>query len=221
MRGQSGRTGQEVELPLHSGHAPRIVGIGGTTRPGSTSETALRHALAVAERMGATTEMISGPLLDLPNYDPGDEHRSLSARRLVQSLRRADGIILSTPSYHGAISGMIKNALDYVEDMRDDPRPYFDGRGVGMIVCAHGIQALGTTLASTRAIVHALRGWPTPFAAAINSLDRPFVDGVPANQDTAVQIETVAEQVVRFAFMQAAAMAARTPQEKRLVAIGS
>lgn len=185
-----------------AGDRPHIVGIGGTTRIGSSSETALRYALAAAERLGASTEMIVGPLLDLPMYDPSDEHRSPSARRLVQSLRRADGVIISTPSYHGALSGVIKNALDYVEDMRVDARPYFDGRAVGVIVTAFGAQALGTTLVGVRSIVHALRGWPTPFGAALNSQNKPFENGLPANRDVELQLETVAAQVVRFAAIQ-------------------
>ncbi|MCV0395565.1 MAG: NAD(P)H-dependent oxidoreductase [Rhizobiaceae bacterium] len=182
---------------------PHIVGIGGTTRIGSSSEAALRCALASAEMLGATTELFCGPLLDLPMYDPSNEHRSLSARRLVQSLRRADGVIIATPSYHGALSGVIKNALDYTEDMRDDPRPYLEGRGVGVIVTAFGSQALGTTLVGVRSIVHALRGWPTPFAAALNSQDRPFMDGRPSNADIAAQFDLVASQVVQFAAINA------------------
>jgi len=209
---QAGRPGAARGAPIH------VVGIGGTTRIGSSSEVALRLSLAAAAERGATTELISGPLLDLPLYDPSNEHRSLSARRLVQSLRRADGIIISTPSYHGALSGMIKNALDYVEDMRADPLPYFEGRAVGTIVCAYGAQALGTTLVSVRSIVHALRGWPTPYAAAFNSADKPFVDSVPASPEIAAQLDVVAEQVVRFAAMQRQALAATAP-ERKLVAV--
>lgn len=220
MLGQPGEKNRETGLAPFGDDVPCIVGIGGTARPGSTSEAALRHALAEARRLGAATELICGPLLDLPSYDPGDEHRSLSARRLVHSLRRADGIIISTPSYHGAISGMIKNALDYVEDMSRDPLPYLEGRAVGTIVCAHGMQALGTTLVSVRSIVHALRGWPTPFAAALNSADRPFVDGRPADHGVAAQVRTVAEQVVRFARMHSAALASATP-DRRSIMVGS
>jgi FMN reductase len=187
------------------GFRPHIVGIGGTTRIGSSSETALRYTLGLIAEMGATTELIVGPLLDLPMYDPSDDHRSPSARRLVQSLRRADGIVIATPAYHGGMSGVIKNALDYVEDMRADHRPYFDGRAVGIVVSAYGAQALGTTLVGVRSIVHALRGWPTPFAAALNAQNRPFENGLPANADVAGQLETVARQVHGFALAHHAA----------------
>lgn len=198
---------------------PHIVGVGGTTRLGSSSETALRYTLKAAEALGATVEMIAGPLLDLPMYDPSDDHRSPSALRLVQSLRRADGVIISTPSYHGALSGVIKNALDYIEDMRDDARPYLDGRGVGIIVTAFGAQALGTTLVGVRSIVHALRGWPTPFAAALNSAGKPFENGLPASAEVATQLELVADQVMTLARMQAA-LTGEAGDEMRRAAFG-
>lgn len=211
-------SGSRRSSDTHGGAAPHIVGIGGTTRAGSSSEAALRCALDAARDLGATTEMISGPLLDLPMYDPASEHRSLSARRLVQSLRRADGIIIATPGYHGALSGVIKNALDYVEDMRADPQPYFEGRGVGIIVSAYGAQALGTTLVGVRSIVHALRGWPTPFAAALNGQSRPFVDGRPSSAEVAGQLALLARQVVQFARMQDQFAAMETPASPIAVA---
>ena len=185
-----------------SAKRPHIVGLGGTTRIGSSSEAALRYTMGQIAEMGASTELIAGPLIDLPMYDPADAHRSPSARRLVQSLRRADGVVIATPSYHGALSGVIKNALDYAEDLREDTRPYFDGRAVGILITAHGAQALGTTLVGVRAIVHALRGWPTPFAAALNSQSRPFENGLPANEEVAGQLRTVAQQVYEFACAQ-------------------
>jgi FMN reductase len=185
-----------------SAKRPHIVGLGGTTRIGSSSEAALRYCMGQLAEMGASTELIAGPLIDLPMYDPADPHRSPSARRLVQSLRRADGVVIATPSYHGALSGVIKNALDYVEDLREDARPYFDGRAVGILITAHGAQALGTTLVGVRAIVHALRGWPTPFAATLNGQSRPFENGLPANEEVAGQLRTVAQQVYEFACAQ-------------------
>ena len=49
------------------------------------------------------------------------------------------------------------------------PRPYLADMPVGLIATAYGWQATGLTIAALRSIVHALRGWPTPFAAAINT----------------------------------------------------
>lgn len=190
-----------VPLPLESQVRPYILGIGGTSRVGSTSEKALRLTLDAAERLGADVELFSGPLLDLPMYDPTDTRRTLAAQRLVERMRRADGIVVASPSYHGALSGMIKNALDYTEDMARDAQPYFDGRPVGLIVTAYGPQALGVTLSGLRGIVHALRGWPTPLGVTLNSTLYPLVDGEAAPKEVQAQFESLAQQVVTMALM--------------------
>jgi len=185
------------------GHSdqPLVVGIGGTQRPGSSSELALRYCLSKAAELGARTDLIVGAALELPLFDPTNSHRSPAALRLIQALRRADGVIISTPSYHGGMSGLIKNAIDYTEDMRGDERSYFDLRSVGCIVCASGDQALGTALVGLRSVVHALRGWPTPYAATIKSNEQPFVDGLPSRPEISKSLEIVAEQTVQFARM--------------------
>lgn len=64
-------------------------------------------------------------------------------------------------AHHGSVSGLIKNALDYIEDTTKEERVYLEGRTVGCIACAYGWQATGSTLNALRTIVHALRGWPT------------------------------------------------------------
>ena len=102
-------------------------------------------------------------------YAPESSVRSEGAQRLIAALRRAHGVILSTPCYHGSVSGLVKNALDYTEDMCQDAEPYLDGRAVGLIVCGHGWQSTGVVLSAFRSIVHALRGWPTPMGVAINT----------------------------------------------------
>ena len=85
--------------------------------------------------------MLAGQALQLPMDAPEKAERSERASELVFVLRQSHGIILVSTGYHGSISGLIKNALDYVEDMRGDEAVYFDGRAVGCVACAHGWQA--------------------------------------------------------------------------------
>jgi FMN reductase len=179
---------------------PTVLGIGGTLRLGSSSELALRAALAGAERAGARTRIVAGAALDLPSYAPERGHRTEAAAELVELIRTADGIILSSPGYHGGPSGMIKNALDYVEDLREVDPPYLDGRAVGCIATAYGWQATVTTLVALRSVVHSLRGWPTPLGVAVRSSDAVFSEhGEVLDAALAVQLETMAHQVVEFA----------------------
>ena len=184
------------------GYQPLIVGIGGTTRDGSSSEKALRIALDAAEELGAETKIFSGSNLVLPMYDPAVMERSLNAIELVESLRSCDGVIVTSPGYHGTISGMVKNALDYVEDMNKDPRVYLDGRAVGCIACAYGWQATGSTMSTLRSIVHALRGWPTPLGVAVNSIETSFDEnGVCSDEKVNGMLKILAKQVYDFAQM--------------------
>jgi FMN reductase len=179
---------------------PFIVAVGGTLRANSTTERAMRYVLAAAEHAGATTKLISGSSLQLPLYQPDNPERSDGARELVAQLARADGIILGSPGYHGSISGLVKNALDYAEDLRTDVRPYFSGRAVGCIATAGGWPGAVNTLGALRDIVHALRGWPTPAGAAINSSDRAFDEnGVCLVPRVAQMLQSIADEVLSFA----------------------
>lgn len=184
--------------------APFIIGVGGTQRPGSSSERALALSLASAQAAGARTLLLSGAELDLPIYAPGEARRSAGAERLVDAYRRCDGIVVASPGYHGGISGLVKNALDYTEDLRDDERVYFDGIAVGCIACAAGWHAAGQTLSALRAIAHSLRGWPTPLGAMVNT-SCPLFDseGTCLDPSARFQLETVGRQVVGFAHLQA------------------
>lgn len=178
---------------------PFIVGLGGTLSDSSSSERALRHVLAVAASRGARTELFSARALDLPMYITDRSQRSSAAIALVDALAQADGVIIATPGYHGGISGLVKNALDYVEDLREDERPYLDGRAVGCIVCAYGWQATTTTLVSLRSTVHALRGWPTPLGVGINSAQTVFDDsGQVVDEQCAQQLTMLSSQVLDF-----------------------
>jgi FMN reductase len=179
---------------------PFIVGIGGTATPGSSTEQALALALAAAEQAGATVEMFGGAALaSLPHYLTDGTFSSPEGQRLVTAVRQADGLIIASPGYHGSISGMVKNAIDYIEETAKDARVYLDGVPVGLIATAYGWQATGSTLATLRSIVHALRGWPTPLGAAINTSGRIFHDGACTDPAAANQLDLVGRQVFEFA----------------------
>jgi FMN reductase len=146
----------------------RVVAIGGSTRPGSTTEQLLRMA---AERIhpDAEVRVFAGPALLLPHYVPGK--LSNAAHDLVAAARAADVLILGSPGYHGCLSGTVKNAIDYLEELAMDDPPYLDGKVVGCVATAYGWQAAVNTLSALRQVVAALRGWSTPYGIAVNVSD--------------------------------------------------
>ena len=179
--------------------SPFIVGIGGTINPGSATERALRLALDAAEAQGARVRLFDGPTLAmLPHYRPGAEHGQ-PCGDYVDAIRAADGVIIASPGYHGSISGVVKNALDLLEETARDDRPYLADMPVGLIATAYGWQATGSTLAALRSIVHSLRGWPTPLGATVKAMPGLFGPEGCTDPVTCNQLELVGRQVVEFA----------------------
>jgi len=80
------------------------------------------------------------PFIELPHFAPESTERTPAQRELIDAVRAADGLVIGTPGYHGGISGLVKNAIDLLEDKRGDKRVYFDGLPVGIVVSAQRAQ---------------------------------------------------------------------------------
>ena len=179
--------------------APLIVGIGGTTQRPSSTERALGIAMAAAEQAGCAVRTFGGDvMMRLPLYVPGAQDRTAEEHDFVESVRAASGLIIASPGYHGSVSGLVKNAIDLLEETAKDARVYLTDMPVGLIATAYGWQATGSTVAALRSIVHALRGWPTPFAAAVNSQACRFdAEGGCTDPAVAEQLAMVGRQVAQ------------------------
>ncbi len=185
---------------MSPGRPVTVVGLGGSLRADSQSVRALDVALAGAEQAGAGVRAICGEDLVLPFYDPEQPERTELALALLAALRAADGVVLVSPGYHGTVSGLLKNALDYVEDLRTEVRPYLDARAVGCVAVASGWQATVNTLGTLRSVTHALRGWPTPLGVPVNSAEAVFDgDGKCSDPGVADALALLGQQVAEFA----------------------
>ena len=152
-----------------------VVGIGGAIRERSTSDTALGWMARELEDRGAHVTVFKGRDIDFPLYDPtGASEPDGRLVAYLEAVRTCDALILSTPVYHGGPSGLIKNAIDHLQPLMTDERPYLSGRAVCCIAAGGGLPGAVASLSSLRDVVHALRGWPTPMQVPINSSDGPF-----------------------------------------------
>lgn len=177
-----------------------IVALGGTPRIGSSTEKILGVASAAAEAAGATVLHFDGQYMSSLPFYGGPGHSKEAGEEMVAAVRAADGILIASPGYHGSISGLVKNALDYIEDLSADERPYLHGRPVGLIATSFGHQAAMSTLLTLRTITHALRGWPTPVGAAIRTTTATFdKEGNLCDMKARAQLELIGNQVVSAA----------------------
>ncbi len=151
---------------------PLIVGLGGSLRARSYSRLALQTALFMAAEQGAAVELLDVKELDLPMFYPDmpaaaySEFQQPAIIRLVETCRRADAMIWASPTYHGTVSGVVKNALDFLELLADDDRPYLSGRAVGLIAVADQI-----TFPAMVETVYELRAWLTPTRVTVSRRD--------------------------------------------------
>lgn len=177
----------------------KVVAIGGSTRPRSGTQQVLDKVLAALTERGARCELFCGYDLALPPYEPGIA-LTPTAERMIEAVRESDAVVVGSPGYHGSLSGLVKNALDYLEALHDDTRPYLTDRPVGLVVTAYGWQAAVTTLAAMRQIIHALRGWPTPLGIAVNVADLPEgLEAALASPALGGRVEELARQITALA----------------------
>lgn len=133
----------------------RVLGIGGSTRAGSRSLVLLRHALRLAETAGAGVAMGDVRQMALPMYDddlPLDGYPP-ALRQLLEFAREADAFIFCSPTYHGTISGAVKNAFDCLNFLVDDTPRYLQGKPIALMALGGGSAANVIT-----ALDHSARG---------------------------------------------------------------
>ena len=174
---------------------PHIVGLGGSLRPASSSLSALRVALEGAAAAGASVETLDVRDLDLPLYEDGAPV-SPGVDRLVEAVGGADGMIWSSPLYHGTVSGAFKNALDWLQLLSGHEPPFLSGKPVGLVATAAGVQGL-QAINTMEFVVRALRGWTVPFVVPVAHSYRSFApDGTPSDEALAARLATLGGEVV-------------------------
>lgn len=178
---------------------PRVVGLGGSLRERSYSRAALNAILALAGAQGARVELLDLRSLALPMYVPDQALRDYSPEgaaaisRLLEAVRPASALVWASPTYHGTVSGVFKNALDCLEFLADDDPPYLSGKAVG-IVSVSDSQTFGAMANA----VHELRGWLAPswltFSKSDFAPDGSLLPGRPARR-----AERLAGELLEFA----------------------
>lgn len=153
----------------------KFVGLGGSFRPGSSSAKAMKVALDFLADRGHDTSSLVLSDLKLPGFESCDklEDYPPSVHQLLNEVRSAHGLVLSTPVYHGTLSGGMKTAMDFLEYLGDDPNPYLTGKVIGLISTSGGQQGVNA-INTMDYICRALHAWVCPTTVAIPHSSRQF-----------------------------------------------
>jgi FMN reductase len=146
----------------------KIIGIGGSLRTNSYSQLALNVATRRLEALGAELEILDLRQMHLPFCTGEDDYLDYpDVERLQNTVKEADGLILSTPEYHGSVSGVLKNTLDLMSFEQ------LDGKVTGLISVLGG-QSNSNALNDLRIIMRWVHAWVIPEQIAIGQAWKAF-----------------------------------------------
>lgn len=173
-----------------------VVAICGSLRQGSSTHAALQIALSAAEEAGAEVE-----LLELSEYDlifqgsvASESEYPPGVFRLREKVKRAHGILLGSPEYHGSFSGVLKSALDL---MGFDE---FENKVIGLIGVSGGRMGAVNALSMLRTVGTALHAWVVPNDVSIPNSSQAFdANGNLHDAELTTRVKAVGKQVVEFA----------------------
>lgn len=161
---------------------PKIMVIAGSLRKGSFNKKLARVAAEVAIKAGAEVTLVELNDFNLPLYHGDDEEKNglpEGAKRLKQLMITQDGFIFSSPEYNSSLSGVFKNAIDWVSrPEKSDTSSLVAFRGKTAAVMSASPGALGGLrgLVHLRAILGNINVLVLPEQFTISKADEAFHD---------------------------------------------
>jgi len=107
-----------------------VISICGSLRKGSYNRIVMNALPALAPDGTKITE--APPFSEFPLYNADSQNSSgfpAPVQKLADAIRAADGVIFNTPEYNFGIPGGLKNALDWVSRVQNQP---FIGKPVAL-----------------------------------------------------------------------------------------
>ncbi|WP_417034696.1 arsenical resistance protein ArsH [Comamonas kerstersii] len=102
---------RQLQNPLRSSHAPRILMLYGSLRERSYSKLLTLEAARLLEAMGAEVRIFNPEGLPQPDTSPPDHPKVKELRDLV---RWCEGMVWTSPERHGAMTGIMKSQIDWI-----------------------------------------------------------------------------------------------------------
>ncbi len=169
----------------------KIIAISGSLRASSLNTCVLQAGSRLAPA-GAEIELFEG-IGNLPffNSDLEAEHLPAEVARFRTVVGSADGVLISSPEYARGVSGVMKNALDWLVGSET-----FPGKPVALINTSpratHALAALTVTLEMMSAHLVKDASITLPLLGTVND-----ADSIAANPDMAGPLGDALERFVR------------------------
>lgn len=186
-----------TRAPLDDNGRFALLGISGSLRRGSYNRALLE---AARELTPPDVEVRIFDLAEVPLYNGDVEANGdpRAVRELKRQIATADALLLATPEYNGAISGVLKNAIDWASR---PPERALRGKPVALIGTTTGRGGTRRAQASTRQILENVRApvLPEPVVAITQAEDRFDSAGRLVDVEVREQLKALLSALVAWA----------------------
>lgn len=170
----------------------KITIIQGHNKAHSTLYALCGHLKSLFESQGAEVQVFCVHTMPLPVMTEGvkyddDEH----VANLKTWMKEADAIVLTSPEYHGSLSGALKNAVDFLW-------PEFGGKPVMLAAVSGGAVPHGA-LTHMAAIVRTLHGILSPELIGLGRGTKDLDDsGAPTDEKARERVAKACAKLVEL-----------------------
>jgi FMN reductase len=167
-----------------------VMGICGSYDLDSANGRMLEIVLNECKELGAETVIWDHGARPLPLVGAEGCWDDLNVKDFQEMVISADAFVLSSPEYHGTMSGVMKNSLDWVYSK------HTSGKVFGLISTLGG-QTSNNTLNHMRIAARWIHGWVTPEQIAVPNIKEAFnEDGFLVSDDINSRVIGLATSIV-------------------------
>jgi len=173
----------------------KILGLSGSYGLTSKNGLLLSAALDECKKQGAEVHIWDLVEKPLPLVGAEGSWQDANVKEFQALATECDGYILTSPEYHGTMSGVMKNTLDWVY------KDHVGGKAFGLMSTLGGISN-SNTLNHMRIAVRWIHGWCVPEQVAVGKVKEAFdEDNNLTDTDVAERVVDLAQSVVNAAIM--------------------
>jgi len=173
----------------------KILGLSGSYGLTSKNGLLLSAALDECKKLGAEIHIWDLVEKPLPLVGAEGSWQDANVKEFQALATECDGYILTSPEYHGTMSGVMKNTLDWVY------KDHVGGKAFGLMSTLGGISN-SNTLNHMRIAVRWIHGWCVPEQVAVGKVKEAFDDDNNlTDTDVAERVVGLAQSVVNAAIM--------------------
>ena len=144
-----------------------VLAVVGSLQRDSVTRVVVRHVAQQLEAAGCVVDVLDFDKEPLALYNPDTTHDLPGYAELQARVHQADVIILSSPDYHGGISGALKNFLDHFWHE-------FSGKLFATVVASHEKGLTATD--QLRTVARQCYAWTLPYGVSFTE-DLDVKDG--------------------------------------------